>query len=81
MLQILQFVADMEFFFIKKGFTKCCKSLKNVANDAQPTKQCECAVACLQSVANDAEASTKKNKEEKLQILLSFQNVAGTVSA
>ena len=81
MLQILQFVADREFF-IKKGFIKCCKSLKNVANDAQPTKQCECAVACLQSVANDAEASTKKKeKEEKLQILLSFQNVAGTVSA
>ena len=64
MLQILQFVADMEFF-IKKGFTKYCKSLKNVANDAQPTKLCECAVACLQSVANDAEASTKKKKKKK----------------
>ena len=39
-----------------------------------------CAVAGLQSVANDSEASTKI-KEEKLQILLSFQYVAGTISA
>ena len=39
MLQILQFVADVvEFFYKKRGLPNVAKSLKNVVNDAQPTK-------------------------------------------
>ena len=59
MLQIRQFVADVAEFLIKKG---CCQMLQSLY-DPQPTKQCECVVAGLQSVANDAEASTKKKRK------------------
>ena len=39
MLQSLQFVADVaELFTKKRGLPNVAKSLKNVANDAQPTK-------------------------------------------
>ena len=38
MLQILQFVADVAELFTKRGLPNVAKSLKNVTNDAQPTK-------------------------------------------
>ena len=38
MLQILQFVADVAECLQKRGLPNVAKSLKNVANDAQPTK-------------------------------------------
>ena len=38
MLQILQFVADVAELFTKRGLPNVAKSLKNVANDAQPIK-------------------------------------------
>ena len=42
-------------------------------------KWCECEAAGLQSVANDAEASTKKKR--KVANTAELSNVAGTISA
>ena len=58
MLRILQFVRMWLSF--KKTSPNVEKPLKNVANDAETTKWCKCAVAGLQNVANDAEISKKK---------------------
>ena len=80
MLQILQFVADVAEFFIKKGGYQMLQSLYKMSRmmhnlHISVSVQLQVFRVLLMT------QGLRQKKEEKLQILLSFQNVAGTISA